>query len=84
MRCPEAELISGLFDGELDEAATALVEQHLGACNACRGKFERLERLRSVLGTKGVRLKASAQLHQKIAATVSSNASEQEQRSRVR
>ena len=54
--CVDQELlIGGLVDGELDAANVAMVEAHVERCEGCREEFERLQALRSLLLSPGVR-----------------------------
>jgi anti-sigma factor RsiW len=61
-------LLGGLVDGELDAANTALVEAHVTRCEGCREELERLEAIRKLLTTGGVRYEAPESLHRRIAA----------------
>ena len=66
--CADQELmLGGLVDGELDAAHTALVEAHVARCEGCRAELERLEALRSLLKSDGVRHPAPDSLKQRIA-----------------
>ena len=66
--CADQELLlGGLIDGELDAANTALVEAHVARCEGCREELERLQAVRSLLGTEGVRHSAPEILTQRIA-----------------
>jgi len=54
--CADKELLlGGLVDGELDAANTALVEAHVARCENCREELERLQAVRGLLRTDGVR-----------------------------
>ena len=67
--CADEELLLGaLVDGELDAANTALVEAHVGRCDGCREELERLQAVRTLLQTEGVRYSAPASLANRIAA----------------
>src|SRR5579884_1552829 len=67
--CVDQELLlGGLIDGELDAANTALVEAHVARCDGCRDELERLQAVRSLLGSEGVRYTAPETLRQGIAA----------------
>jgi anti-sigma factor RsiW len=67
--CVDQELLlGGLVDGELDAANTALVEAHVARCDGCRDELERLQAVRSLLGSEGVRYIAPETLQQRIAA----------------
>ena len=61
-------LLGGLVDGELDAANIAMVEAHVGRCEGCREELERLNALRGLLGTDGVRHAAPAGLARRLAA----------------
>lgn len=43
--CVDDELLNTYLDGELQEPWRTQVEQHLGYCNACRGRLEQLKAL---------------------------------------
>ena len=43
--CEQAYRLGGYVDGELPPAERAMVEEHLGACPACRAELQRLRRL---------------------------------------
>ena len=67
--CADQELLlGGLLDGELDAANTALVEAHVARCDGCREELERLQAVRSLMRTDGVRHNAPASLVNRIAA----------------
>ena len=67
--CPDQELLlGGLVDGELDAANTALVEAHVARCDGCREELERLQAVRTMLGTDGVRYSAPQSVRERIAA----------------
>jgi anti-sigma factor RsiW len=54
--CVDHELLlGGLVDNELDAANVAMVEAHVARCDDCREELERLQALRSLLRTDGVR-----------------------------
>ena len=66
--CVDQELLlGGLIDGELDAANTALVEAHVARCEGCREELERLQAIRNLLRTDGVRHSAPETLQQRIA-----------------
>lgn len=66
--CPDRELLlGGLVDGELDAANTALAEAHVARCEGCREELERLQAVRSLLATDGVRHAAPETLIGRIA-----------------
>src|SRR5690242_5152672 len=65
--CVDQELLlSGLVDGELDAANTALVEAHVARCEGCREELERLHAVRSMLRGDGVRDPAPDDLRRRI------------------
>jgi anti-sigma factor RsiW len=67
--CVDQELLlGGLVDGELDAANTALVEAHAARCDGCREELERLQAMRNLLGSEGVRHAAPEALRKRIAA----------------
>jgi len=61
-------LLGGLVDNELDAANTALVEAHVARCEGCREELERLQAVRNLLATDGVRHPAPESLRNRIAA----------------
>jgi anti-sigma factor RsiW len=66
--CPDKELLLGaLIDGELDAANTAMVEAHVARCEGCREELERLQAVRNLLSTSGVRHVAPPALRQRMA-----------------
>jgi anti-sigma factor RsiW len=66
--CVDQELLlGGLVDGELDAANVALVEAHVARCEACREALERLQAVRSLLASDGVRHEAPDGLRRRIA-----------------
>lgn len=67
--CTDQELLlGGLADGELDAANTALIEAHVARCEDCREELARIQAVRSLLGTEGVRRRASDALVGRLAA----------------
>lgn len=65
--CVDQELLlGGLIDGELDAANTALVEAHVARCDGCREELERLQAVRSLLRTEGVRHRAPESLKRRV------------------
>src|SRR3954451_19261943 len=67
--CVDQELLlGGLIDGELDAANTALVEAHVARCEGCREELDRLQALRNLLRSDGVRHTAPESLTRRIAA----------------
>src|SRR4249919_2910122 len=61
-------LLGGLIDGELDAANTVLIEAHVARCDGCRGELERMQSIRRLLATDGLRHHAPDLLRQRIAA----------------
>jgi anti-sigma factor RsiW len=54
--CPDQELLlGGLVDNELDAANVAMVEAHIARCEGCREELERLQGLRNLMKSDGVR-----------------------------
>ncbi len=66
--CTDRELLlGGLVDGELDAANIALVEAHVARCEGCREELERLEAVRNLIRSDGVRHTTPQALRQRIA-----------------
>lgn len=66
--CADKELlICALVDGELDAANAALIEAHVARCDDCREELERLEAVRALTRSEGVRHSAPAALTRRIA-----------------
>jgi len=66
--CADHELLlGGLVDNELDAANVAMVEAHVARCDDCREELERLQALRGLLRTDGVRHNAPETLSRRIA-----------------
>jgi anti-sigma factor RsiW len=66
--CVDQELLlGGLVDGELDAANTALAEAHIARCDGCREELERLQAVRSLLRSEGVRHAVPPPLARRIA-----------------
>jgi len=67
--CADQELLlGGLIDNELDAANVALVEAHVARCEDCRQELERMQGLRHLLRSDGVRHVAPESLAGRIAA----------------
>src|SRR5947209_3059381 len=67
--CADQELLlGGLVDNELDAANIAMVEAHVARCEDCRQELERLQAVRNLLRTDGVRHFAPVELSQRIGA----------------
>jgi anti-sigma factor RsiW len=65
--CADRELLlGGLVDGELDAANAALLEAHVARCDGCREELERLQAVRGLLRTEGVRHPLPDDLAQRI------------------
>ncbi|HET7281743.1 MAG TPA: anti-sigma factor [Sphingomicrobium sp.] len=66
--CVDQELLlGGLVDNELDAANVAMVEAHVARCEGCREQLERLQAVRNLLRSEGVRHSAPAALSRRIA-----------------
>jgi len=66
--CVDQELLlGGLVDHELDAANVAMVEAHVARCEGCREELERLQAVRSLLRTDGVRYGTPESLSRRIA-----------------
>jgi anti-sigma factor RsiW len=66
--CVDQELLlGGLVDNELDAANVAMVEAHVARCEGCREELERLQAVRNLLRSEGVRHSAPASLSRRIA-----------------
>ena len=58
--CVDQELLlGGLVDGELDAANITLVEAHVARCDGCREELERLQAVRSLIGSGQLRLSSA-------------------------
>ncbi len=67
--CVDQELLlGGLVDNELDAANVAMVEAHVARCEGCREELDRLQALRNLLRSDGVRHTAPKSLTRRIAA----------------
>ena len=67
--CADQELLlGGLIDNELDAANVAMVEAHVARCEGCREELERMQALRGLLRSNGVRHIAPEALSNRIAA----------------
>jgi len=67
--CVDQELLlGGLIDNELDAANVAMVEAHVARCEGCRDELERLQALRNLLRSEGVRYTAPESLIRHVAA----------------
>ena len=67
--CVDQELLlGGLVDNELDAANIAMVEAHVARCDGCREELERLQALRNLLASEGVRHTAPGIAGERIAA----------------
>jgi anti-sigma factor RsiW len=67
--------LHALVDGELDALAAVELEEHLRTCDACRGEFDTLERLHSVLREPWLRLNAPAHLQERITSAIAQSKS---------
>jgi anti-sigma factor RsiW len=61
-------LLGGLLDNELDAANVAMIEAHVARCEGCREELERMQALRGLLRSHGVRHSAPDALARRIAA----------------
>ena len=66
MSCSPCDLRDYLL-GELAPPDRRQVEKHVGACDGCREELERLQALRTLLRTDGVRHSAPETLNRRIA-----------------
>src|SRR5437868_8215128 len=67
--CVDQELLlGGLVDNELDAANVAMIEAHVARCEGCREELERLQCVRDLLHSEGVRYRAPESLTRRIAA----------------
>jgi anti-sigma factor RsiW len=65
--CPDqSPLLGGLVDGQLDAANSAMVEAHVARCEGCREELDRLQAVRNLLATDGVRQTAPEALRRRI------------------
>jgi hypothetical protein len=51
MSCPNPDLLSAFFDGELESPWSERIKEHVESCGPCRQALERLKKLRRVLLT---------------------------------
>jgi len=66
--CVDQELLlGGLVDNELDAANVAMLEAHIARCDGCREELERLQAVRNLLRSEGVRYGAPERLSTRIA-----------------
>jgi anti-sigma factor RsiW len=70
MTCPEAPLLSGWVDRELDAATSLHVERHVATCKRCSAAVERLDALRSALAAAPLAHPAPPDLAARIRAQV--------------
>jgi anti-sigma factor RsiW len=47
--CPDREILSAWLDGEIDSPWDRALEEHVGSCQDCRARLERLEGVRRSL-----------------------------------
>ena len=83
MACAEALRVQAYFDGELDDAAAAQVQRHLGSCADCRALVQDLERLRTAI-RRDLNPVASPQLRTRVAQALDAQAPAQVTALRVR
>ena len=71
MNCRDAvDLIDAYIDGELDLVKSLEIEQHLGACPACRVQYDQVRELGSGIRARAVYHAAPPALHARIAAAL--------------
>ncbi|MBZ5551908.1 MAG: anti-sigma factor [Acidobacteriia bacterium] len=71
MSCKEVQpLLEGYLDGELDLVRSVEVEAHLQECSACSTEYQKLQELRSVLGSNSLYFKAPGTLHHRVQDTI--------------
>ena len=63
MACNEALRTQAYFDGELDAAASASVEQHLASCSTCAADLRDLQNQRNVIRDSGRYYRATPELN---------------------
>jgi anti-sigma factor (TIGR02949 family) len=66
MECAESNRVQKYFDGELDAAAAAQIEQHLQTCAECRRELQELEQVRKLLRGPAARVAVPAALRGRI------------------
>jgi anti-sigma factor (TIGR02949 family) len=66
MACAESKRIAEYFDGAVDRAAAAQIEQHLQTCLECQAELTALDQVRSLLRSPAVRVGVPAQLRGRI------------------
>ena len=49
MNCPNPDLLSAFFDGEVQSPWSERIQQHIGECTHCRRALQKLESLQGVL-----------------------------------
>jgi mycothiol system anti-sigma-R factor len=66
MQCAELKQVQEYFDGELDPASAARVEQHLETCTECQRQLQELEQVRGLLRGPAARVGIPAALRGRI------------------
>jgi anti-sigma factor (TIGR02949 family) len=66
MECAESKRVQRYFDGELDAANAAQIEQHLQTCAECRRDLQELEQVRKLLRGPAARVAIPAALRGRI------------------
>jgi hypothetical protein len=49
MNCPNPDLLSAFFDGEIEAPWSERIKEHVGACRRCQKNMARLESLKQIL-----------------------------------
>ena len=71
MNCRDAlDLVHGYIDGELDLVKSLAIEQHLGACPACKVQYDQVRELGSVIRAHAVYHAAPPALRARVAAAL--------------
>jgi anti-sigma factor RsiW len=71
MNCREAlDLVHGYIDGELDLVKSLEIEQHLGACPACKVRYDQVRELGSIIRAHAVYHAAPPALRARVAAAL--------------
>jgi anti-sigma factor (TIGR02949 family) len=66
MPCAESKRVPEYFDGEVDAATAAQIEQHLQTCVECQGELAALEQVRSLLRSPVLRVAVPTELRGRI------------------
>jgi anti-sigma factor (TIGR02949 family) len=70
MACAECKRVAEYFDGEVDAATAAQIEQHLQTCVECQGELAALAEVRSLLRGPAVRVAVPGELRGRIVAAL--------------